>query len=351
MKPRGIFSVMDLAWECHKNNNRFVPLFTGPPGIAKSYNVQKWAELNGFKLIDIRLAVLEQGDFIGLPTFKTVDGSERTIYSLPEFWPTGEEKCVLFFDEPNRGTNAIMNGLMQVLTDGRIHTYKIPKNCLIVAACNPEDGDYEVNSMDTALKDRFIPYEIEYDRQDFVQFMTEQKWNSSLISFVESGAWTYVKPEHLSGNAGTKYLSPRSLEKLNNALKTKAVESIMLETFEAVLGRAYASEFYAFLTNERPVTFADLVKNRREAISRLKKFSNPEAFKNAQISLTIREALENVEHENFMDILADICKTIPSNSAIPFITDVEIKLKKQPTTVLKELVKNPDVKKNLQRAV
>lgn len=351
MKPSEIFNVMDLAWECHKNGNQFVPLFTGPPGIAKSYNVKKWAERNGFRLIDIRLAYLEQPDFIGLPSFKLVEGKERTIYSLPEFWPTKDEKCVLFFDEPNRGTNAIMNGMMQVLTDGRIHNYEVPKNCIIVAAINPEDGDYEVNTMDTALKDRFVPFEIEYDRQDFVQYMTEQKWNTSLISFVESGAWTYTKPENLSGNAGTKYLSPRSLEKLNDALKTESIKRVMLQTFEGILGRAYASEFYAFLTNERPVTFADLVKNRREAVSRLKKFSDPEAFKNAQISLTIREALENVEHEKFMDILADICKTIPSNSAIPFITDVEIKLKKPPTTVLKELVKNPDVKKNLQRAV
>lgn len=351
MKPSEIFNVMDLAWECHKNGRRFVPLFVGPPGIAKSHNVKEWAKRNGFRLIDVRLAYLEQPDFLGLPSFKLIENKERTIYSLPEFWPTADEKCVLFFDEPNRGTNAIMNGMMQVLTDGRIHNYEIPKNCILVAAINPEDGDYEVNAMDTALKDRFVPYEVDYDKKDFVDYMIENKWHKSVVAFVESGVWSYVKPEHLSGNAGTKYGSPRTLEKLNDALHTKAVEKVMLPTFEGILGRAYATEFYAFITNERPVTFSDLVKNRKEAIARLKKFSDPEAFKNAQISLTLRELLDNTEHDDFNGILKDICKTIPSNSAIPLISDVEIKLKREPKSLLKELVKDGDVKKNLQRAV
>ena len=351
MKPNEIFHVMNLAEECLEKGQEFVPLFVGAPGVAKSHNVKAWAKRKGYNLIDIRLAYLEQPDFIGLPLFKEVEGRDRTVYSLPEFWPSKDERVVLFFDEPNRGTNAIMNGIMQVLTDRKIHLYQLPKNCLIVAAINPEDGNYEVNTMDTALKDRFVPYEIEYDKKDFIEYMKSNNWNKHIIAFVESGAWSYVKPENLSGNAGTKYISPRTLEKLNFALNSKSVSDVMYPTLEGVLGKAVATDFFAFITNERPVTFSELVNKSKEALARLEVFSDPKAFKNVQISITIRDLLDNVTDEKFIDVLKEVCKIIPSNSAHPLITDAEIKLKKQPNELLKELIKDKEVKSNLKRII
>ena len=44
MKPSLIKDVLDLTREIKKNNKQFVPLFQGPPGIAKSQVCQKWKD-------------------------------------------------------------------------------------------------------------------------------------------------------------------------------------------------------------------------------------------------------------------------------------------------------------------
>lgn len=349
MKTSEIFAVLDMAWEIRQNKQNFVPLFVGPPGVAKSYNVKAWAKRNGFKLIDCRLAYFEQTDFIGLPVFVEQNGKKRTQYALPEFWPANDEKVVLFFDEPNRGTNAVMNAIMQVLTDYRIHTYEVPQNVLIVAAINPEDGNYEVNTMDTALKDRFVRYEIDYDREDFIAYMKANDWHPSIVQFIESGSWTYVRPETVSNNPGTQYISPRTWEMLNVALKSSRVDSVLFPTLNGILGKTYAQAFHTFLVNEQPVLFSQLLSSRKQSLARLTTYSKPEDLKNAQLSITISDLVDNVDHEEFDKVLEDVVKIIPADVATGLIYKVESKRNLAPGSLLLDLCKkNSDIKKKLK---
>ena len=77
-----------------------------------------------------------------------------------------------------------MNCLMQ-LTDssrGVGPHYKLPKGWIICTANNPEGGDYDVNTPDAGLKDRFENFDIEYDHPSFVSYIKAQNWDDRYFS-------------------------------------------------------------------------------------------------------------------------------------------------------------------------
>src|SRR4051812_35497574 len=178
MKPSNIPAVMDLAYKAISSGEVFNPMFTGEAGLGKSQIVQQWVNDQrkrnpSFGFLDLRIAYLEAPDLLGFPEVASDDdGRARTCHRLPEFWPTSGEGLILL-EEPNRGTTGVMNCLMQLLTDRKVHNYTLPKGWLIAACVNPDNAQYDVNTMDAALKDRFEEFEVEYDALSFIEFISE----------------------------------------------------------------------------------------------------------------------------------------------------------------------------------
>lgn len=349
MIPSKMFDILDLAKRVTDQGRTFNVLFQGPAGVGKSEIVQQWCRANTLRFIDLRAAYLESPDLIGYPTVETIDGRQVTKHNVPEFWPhPGESPGVLFIDEVNRGTNAVMNCFMQLLTDKRIHNYEFPQNWMIVAAINPENGEYEVNTMDAALKSRFELFEVNYDRESFVTYMKDSAWDERIVMFVESGSWTYTTPEEVAKNPQAKYVSPRNWSKVNNALKAGFKEEDSLMIFEALLGKNIGKMFLAFLNDERPVLRADLESSKAKSLKRLKKFSDPQNYKNHLTAITVKDITDRDSAEDAIedDLLADVLLTIPADQAVRLIRDLEYKRK---VPMIEELIKSyPELKKYLQ---
>lgn len=334
MKPTDILKVMDLARAARMRNLNFNPLFSGAPGLGKSEIVQLWCRNNNLPFIDLRLAYLESPDLIGYPSISQKNGKQVTVHNTPEFWPDETQpEGVLFLDELNRGTTAVMNTVMQMLTDRRIHNYTLPKGWIIVGAVNPENSHNDVNTMDTALRDRFEIYEVVYDKQTFIQFMKSANYHQDVVSFVETGMFKYNKPEDIGDIVGAKYVSPRTLSKVSAALLSGVEafgDELEMATYEAGLGRNVAMTFYSFRKNETPVTYNDIVNEWRNAKSRLEKFSNPKNYRMAQISITIRDVTERYEEKECgLEKLSKVCMVIPADQAVALITQLDFKLKKE----------------------
>lgn len=346
MKASKIFNVLDLAKKVRKQGKIFNPLFTGPAGVGKSSVVQQWCKVNKLPFIDLRAAYLENCDIIGFPSIQVVDGRQITVHNLPEFWPN-EGEGVLLLEEPNRGTTAVMNTFMQLLTDRRIHKYSLPEGWIIVGCINPENEHYDVNTMDTALKNRFQIFEVDYDKKTFIDYMKTQTWDKSVQLFVESNTWSFIRPEELTSTPGNKYISPRTLEQLNNAINAGIKEEDELDIFESVLGKSYGKTFYAFKHNERPVLMTDLLNDTKEALQRLTKFSDFNNYKNSLITITISDIVEDQSISD--DLLSEVILTLPADQGPVLCRELEYARKEPPLSIIARLCKKyPKIKKYLQ---
>lgn len=336
MRPSEIFTVLDLAQEARLQNRIFNPCFVGAPGVAKSALVQAWAKANGYKLIDIRLALREAPDLLGFPKVEIINGMQRQVNITPDFWPTAGEKCVVFIDEVNRGNQSVMNAIMQLLTDRVIGSHHIGNESLLVAAINPEDEQNDVNTMDSALKDRFEFFHVEYDRKEHIAFMKASGHEKTIIQWVESGTWKYERPENIGSVAGAKYLSPRSIEKLDTAIKSmvnlaertgKAIDQkFELTCYNNILGLIQGRSFYNFKNNETPVTYSQLKdkRSRSSALAKLKDFCKPDAYKAGHVSMTVSDICEqgfDIEDE----LLVDIIMVMPADQGHSMLYQLQVK--------------------------
>ncbi len=327
MKPNDISHVIDLAFRAREQGKIFNPLFVGPPGLGKTEIVEAYCKENKLPCVTLTSALLEPMDVRGFPNITTVNGRQRLSFAAPEFWPDSG-KGVIILEELNRGTTAVMNAWM-ALTDARrgFDNYKLPDGWIVVGCINPENEMNDVNSMDSALKDRFEMYFVEFDKASFLRYIKDNSWHESVILFVETGTWQYKLPEDIGDAVGAKYTSPRTLSKLNTAIQAGLPGDIELETYNTVLGKIYGKTFYHFRYEDLPVSYNDLVTSPNKALRKLREFSNPKSYKNSHISITIKNIIENDTTDGAEkisdDLLADVYLALPVDQANSLITELQ----------------------------
>lgn len=343
MKPSNIFAVLDLALEARKNGKVFNPLFTGEAGLGKSQIVQQWVELQrkrnpNFGFLDLRIAYMEAPDLIGFPeTEADDDGLIRTKHRLPEFWPTDEtSEGLILLEEPNRGTTGVMNCLMQLLTDRKVHNYQLPNGWLIAGCINPDSSEYDVNTMDAALKDRFEEFEVEYDHITFCEYMESNNWHESIQMFVNSGIWTYKTPKELG--KGGKYISPRTWSKVNAAelsglSKNRQLHRIVVTS---ILGKDIGNEYHKFCFDSAPVTAQDILRDKEAALKRLKDLCSTSKYQGDMVAATV-ESIEKhygglkkdcKPDEIDEDTMVEVAMIIPADHAMSMIKNCGFKQSK-----------------------
>jgi hypothetical protein len=304
MNPQSITKILDLAKRARKKGLVLNPLFAGDAGLGKSFICQQWAEKQKetnpkFGFIDLRPAFYEGPDLIGFPEIREdAHGRPRTYHNLPAFWPT-EGEGLLLIEEVNRANPSTMNCLMQLLTDRKIGDYTLPEGW-IIAGCINDGSGYDVNGMDTALTNRFEVYDIIYDSKahlEFLNYAKESNWHPSVIAFLNSGMWTYVKSESVGEK--DKYISPRTLNKLNNIEQSGAQDDreLHFNAVAAILGSNVGKAYHTFVFEQRPVLVEELIKTPEEGLARLKQQSDPGIYRGDLIDVTIKSMIDHMTKE------------------------------------------------------
>lgn len=313
MKPSNISKILDLAYVANNQGNSMNPMFEGHAGLGKSEIIIQWVKEKqktnpNFGFVDFRLAYYEGPDFVGYPkdfqqeVIITVNGVEtkttldRMKHCLPDFWPT-EGEGLFCFEEPNRGNPMVMNALMQILTTKRVGTnYKCPDGWFFCAAQNQATAEYDTAALDTALADRFTIFQVDHDNAGFLAHIKEKKWHQPIIQMVESAMWLYKTPEQV-GKEG-KYISPRTLSKLNTAEKagdfqsSTSYRSIHLEICNTILGKAQGTEYWNMCWDDAPVLAKDLINDFDNAIIKLQDQSGGENYAGDKINLTVENIIQ-----------------------------------------------------------
>ena len=141
------------------------------------------------------LATQDVGDLIGL--MKAEDGVTKWL--KPQWLADVKEGDVIVLDEFNRAPVYILNAVMSMLLENKLHTHDIPKNVQKIALCNVDDGDYQVTTItDPAILSRFIRIKYELGVTDWVSYANTQDVDPAMIE-------TVTKEPMLLGNKHNNY--------------------------------------------------------------------------------------------------------------------------------------------------
>lgn len=170
----------------------------GTHGIGKTQLVEQMAAKLNRKLVYIAPAQFEEmGDLIGMPT----NHNGKMSFNVPDWVPTQEEEGILLIDDVNRADDRILRGIMQLLQNYELVSWKLPKGWDIILTANPDGGDYSVTPMDNALLTRMMHISMNFNVKDWALWAEQNNIDERGINFV----LTY--PEVANGNRTT----PRTL--------------------------------------------------------------------------------------------------------------------------------------------
>lgn len=320
---------------------RLVPFFWGQKGVGKSDVVWQSAKFIGerigdtkFGLVDLRLGTQETGDLVGIPRVQKVtleNGVEefRTVWGKPEWWPIEGTNGIIFLDEFNRaGTNDVIQAMFQFVLgykkpDGtrgrRLHTHELPSGWSVICAGNPDTADYVVQSIDTAMLDRFIQIKIDVQKKVSVKWMKDNLQNKEIWKFVQATGNSLGKNENFQLSTTP---SPRSYEMVDDLLKymdEKQFNNYGLEAVTGLLGEELGMILYQHLKESllRPIPAKDVMdckdfdKFVKETVS---KYLSKDTNHFELIEITLTELLGEIEKKalteeqatnisNFLDLL------------------------------------------------
>lgn len=151
-------------WFKHNRN----VLFVGKQGVGKTSQIKACFERNGLEhgnnYLYFSASTLDPWvDLVGVPEkHVSSDGTSYLELVRPKALASGNVVAI-FFDEFNRSPKKVRNAVMELMQFRSINGLVFPNLKCVWAAINPEDGEYDVEKIDPAQKDRFhiiqeLPY-------------------------------------------------------------------------------------------------------------------------------------------------------------------------------------------------
>ena len=305
------------------NNNRYLqeqgklPVsieIVGESGIGKTSTVVELAKENNLNFVKLNLAQIEElGDLVGFPVrqfqmykevkvvpktkdinFTSADaeamvaskmsttkkvgqwvdelavaeylkngykmtGKNRMSYCAPEWIADKKDGGILLLDDWNRADVRFIQAVMELIDRQTYISWSLPKDWHIILTSNPDNGDYMVNSIDSAQKTRYITANLKFDVNVWARWAEEAGIDTRCINFL------LLHPELV-----TQETNARSITTFFNAISSfDSFEDnlTMIQMIgEGSVGDAFASMFTTFINNklDKLVTPTDLMTHDNE---------------------------------------------------------------------------------------
>ena len=219
-----------------ESDERFATCIWGHSGIGKTAKVKQhcrrpvmWEgqEYPGYAVFDVPIAQFEEmGDLHGMPSrhikiAKAGDGAPeeqwvpeevaqgwlkdgwsfvhsagvRTMYAPPDWVPVEPGPSILLLDDWNRASVRIIKGIMQLLQNYGMVSWKLPAGCNIVLTANPDEQDYLVTSIDNAILTRIRSVTLKEDAKEWAVWAQADGLDTRGISFVLRYPEMMIGPE------------------------------------------------------------------------------------------------------------------------------------------------------------
>lgn len=223
-------------------------LFIGHYGVGKTTRILEAFKRNKLHFKYFSAATMDPWcDFIGVPKVLSDDKGAYLDYVLPRDLRDDSIEAI-YMDEFNRSHKKVRNAVMELLQFKSINGRPFNKLRIIWAAINPEDeGEYQVEALDKAQKDRFqiqvnLPYEPSLDfftsKFDIKQAKTIVNWWKTLAPEIQME----VSPRRLeyalqvfNMGGSLKDVLPHNCNpsKLANMMRTGPIDERMKEIYKS----------------------------------------------------------------------------------------------------------------------
>lgn len=258
----------------------------GEAGLGKTSSILQLAKELDMAIIKLNLSQIEElGDLVGFP-FKEfqVENKENAkkwvqetlldTYIKGGFRPTGQSRMshaspewiqgqgeggFLILDDYTRADHRFMQATMELIDRQEYISWKLPKNWHIILTSNPDNGDYNVTSLDIAQKTRFISVEVDFDVNVWAKWAESAGIDGRCINFM------LMNPEVIG-----KSVNPRSITTFFNAISSisKFEDELPLIQMigEGSIGDEVASLFTMFINNklDKIISPQDILNNPNE---------------------------------------------------------------------------------------
>jgi len=241
----------------------------GEAGLGKTSSIIQLAKELNFHVEKINLSQIEElGDLVGFPVkeyqiqnkegqtkwipeaqlpmaskagFKVVD--KRMSHAIPEWIQGKGEGGFLILDDYTRADPRFMQATMELIDRQEYISWSLPKNWHIILTTNPDNGDYNVTSLDIAQKTRFVSTEVKFDVKVWSRWAEKAGIDGRCINFL------LMNPEVIG-----KSVNPRSITTFFNAISSipKFEDQLGLIQMigEGSIGAETASMFSLFINNQ-----------------------------------------------------------------------------------------------------
>jgi hypothetical protein len=320
----------------------------GESGIGKTSTVVELAKENNLHFVKLNLAQIEElGDLVGFPvrqfqmyketTVKKVDdlnytaaqraaasndlaamnatvtkkvgqwvdelavdsylkngykmtGKNRMSYAAPEWIADVKDGGILLLDDWNRADVRFIQAVMELIDRQTYISWSLPKDWHIILTANPDNGDYMVNSIDSAQKTRYITANLKFDVNVWGRWAEEAGIDTRCINFL------LLHPELV-----TQETNARSITTFFNAISSfdsfEQNLSMVQMIGEGSVGDTFASMFTTFINNklDKLVTPKDLLTHENESyiLGELRSCVGKDDAYRADIASTLATRLAN----------------------------------------------------------
>ena len=189
-----------------------------------------------------------------------VTGKNRMSYCAPEWIADAKDGGILLLDDWNRADMRFIQAVMELVDRQTYISWSLPKDWHIILTSNPDNGDYMVNSVDSAQKTRYITANLKFDVNVWARWAEQEGIDTRCINFL------LMHPELV-----TQETNARSITTFFNAISSiedfeKDLPLIQM-IGEGSVGDEFASMFTTFINNklDRLVTPKDLLTHDNEA--------------------------------------------------------------------------------------
>lgn len=214
------------------------------------------------------------------------------------------KRSILFLDELNRSPVDILNASLQLVLDKRLNDHVLPivngLPTFIVAAINPADSNYTVNTFDPALLDRFTHTVVEADAKSWLESYARP---NNIAPVIRDFIAEYPNRIHYTPADDGVGCTPRSLAALSNILATfdKVPSEVHFALIKGCIGTEVGSQFFAYYNNYVKVVKLEDIEKAINAKIKRDKGVNIEAIGEVVAKMiSSQEALQKSElAENF----------------------------------------------------
>ena len=302
-------------------------LIRGRHGIGKSQCVYQIAEHFDLPVMERRLSQMTDGDMIGVldddDTFE-VAGRKATEFRPPRWLLECVEKPhLVFLDEINRATPEVLQAAFQLVLDREIAGVKIHPDSRIFSAINAS-AEYQVNEMDSALRDRFFIVDLEPTVDDWLEW-ANGRIDPGICDFIRQNPQHLECKEQVEANRITP--SRRSVERLNHALQTagivdKPMDPLFYPICMCLIGTEAAISLTEFIKKYDRQISAEDVLDKWGAATKKKVKAAPQEQLNGVLEKVCNHGEENEWDDKQVANAFKFMKELPGELVISFWTKI-----------------------------